>query len=93
MFCKWVHEERGHGSASLLLFLAASLSELLVHTRAGGTARALVWVFSVRTRVSSWAKLLFAVRVGRESATRCSAGPSGLDGLGSCCGTGRVEGG
>lgn len=46
-----------------------------------------------RTRVSSWVKLLLAVRVGRESATRCSAGPSGLDGLGSCCGTGRVEGG
>ena len=78
MLCKWVHEKRGHGSARLLLFLVACMSALGVHTT-GGTARAVVRSHRAlhshrgRTRFGSWIKLFFTVRVGRESATRCSA--------------------
>lgn len=59
----------------------ASMSELLVHMRVGGDCQgfsaALAWGFSRYicgcTRFSSRIKLFFTVRVGRESATRCSA--------------------
>lgn len=78
---KWVHEKRGHGSPRLLLFLATAMSELLVHTRAGGDcqgfsgglARGFCIYTRGRTGFSSMIKLFFTVRVGRESATRCSA--------------------
>lgn len=59
----------------------ASMSELLVLLRAGwdrqGFSAAFAWGFCRYTcgctRFSSRIKLFFAVRVGRESATRCSA--------------------
>lgn len=78
---KWVHEKRGHGSPRLLLFLVTSMSGLLVHTRAGGDCQGFSGGLSRgfciytcgRTGFSSRIKLFFTVRVGRESATRCSA--------------------
>lgn len=94
MLCKWVHEKRGHGSASLLLFLVASLSELLVHTRAGGTVRALVWVSSGARQGQLLDQIALCCQgwKGIRHSVLSRGGPSGLDGLGSCCGTGRVEG-